>query len=744
MRSGSFRAGGRLRHPMRILVIAIATCLMTALGTVSSSASSASTRAASTTAPSTTAAGSLPATALFPKFSTPKTLYVADVTGLSGEDLLTATTLQGVYNGDQRPSRLYLIQTPADETLLSQVPADIRQVTIPAPSSGTLLQALLEQFRPFIKGAIVTDPSNSDTVNLATTMAGLDHAIVIGPDQESLAASLGIPVLYSFDTAAFTADDPAQTYEWGVQYLLPKTTTRLEVVLSGTNDGFVRDYAVATKAFVYWLTTDDADEVPVLNTVIHHDPVNTPVLGYVPDENPDVAYLSAQGYFLNGTQTTSNETVWASMPSPAALHQKTEPAPIAATPGTVYVGLVISDGDNIDYDQQTLPGVWQDADLGSVPVGWSISPATLSLDPDLLEYFYKNVPANSELLAGPSGIGYTSQESGAEMTQFGALTRQIDSLDDLHTVDTYQPPDTLGQYAGASGPEFVSKDAPLLYEKAGNTVIYGQTSWYINSLEPLFCTIDQQATTARPGGAPLFLQPLVNGYRYTPAQVLNVAQSLAQAAKAEGLNIVFTTPTELALTMERYYSHQESGLPAANVQSMTGAQVLAEPQPAALLPTGTVQVTGPNVITNPSGASGTDGWTTAGGVISGGDAPGGSVSATTYQGQPALHWTNDATSGQSWVEYYPDVTDGDTYTFSAEVAGSGQVYMDVYNGGDEQSLPVRLTSSYQKITWTDTIPSNAPAGQTGSAPQLQIREAGAGPVSVYIKNASTAQSTAAC
>lgn len=155
-------------------------------------------------------------------------------------------------------------------------------------------------------------------------------------------------------------------------------------------------------------------------------------------------------------------------------------------------------------------------------------------------------------------------------------------------------------------------------------------------------------------------------------------------------------------------------------------------------------VTGSNVVTNPSGASGTDGWTTAGGVVSLGNASGGTVAATSYQGDPALHWTNDETDQQSWVQHYPAVTNGDTYTFSADVAGSGQVYLDVLVGGwDQTTLPVRRTQHDQKLTWTVTIPSDSPTGQKGSAPHFEIREAGASPVSVYIQNASVAQSTAA-
>lgn len=676
-------------------------------------------------------------TSLWPRFATPRAVLVASTAGFSDEDLLTATTLEGLYNAAQRPSRLYLIEQTEDQFWLTQLPKSVHVTTIATPASGAagLLTVLLHRFRSVIKGAILTDPANADTNNLATTMAGIDHAIVIGPDQESLAASLGIPVLYSFDTPAFTADTPAETYEWGVQNLLPRTSTRITIELSGTNYGDIRDYAVATKAFVFYLTASESAEEPLMNTIIEHDPVNTPIMGYVPDENPDVADLSELGYYLNGSDTVSNESFWAAIPSPASLRQPTRPAALAAKAGTVYVALLVSDGDNAGYLQQSLAATWRGTDIGAVPAGWTIAPGAVYYNPATLEYYYRHLPGDSELVAGPSGIGYASEMSGTDMTQFSELTSQIMAKDDIRTVDTYEPPTDLSQYAQADSPAGVSKNGPLVYEQYGNTAVYGQTSGYINTIEPLFCTIDQQVATQQPGGAPLFLEPLVNGFDYNGSDLLQIAQSLALAAKSEGHNIVFTTPTELELTMKQYYAGQETSLPAANVQSMTGAQVLAQPPVGTPFPTSAVQVTGANLVANPSGASGTAGWT----------ASGGSVSATTYQGEPALQWTSDTTDSATWVHYYPDVTDGDTYTFTADVAGSGQVYMDVYTGTtDETTLAVRLSGTYQKLTWTATIPSTAPTGQTGSAPQLQIREVGAGPVSVDISNASVAESTAAC
>jgi hypothetical protein len=92
---------------------------------------------------------------------------------------------------------------------------------------------------------------------------------------------------------------------------------------------------------------------------------------------------------------------------------------------------------------------------------------------------------------------------------------------------------------------------------------------------------------------------------------------------------------------------------------------------------------------------------------------------------------------QQWVHTYPAVTDGDTYQFSVQVAGTGQVFLDSYDGAEDlQSPAIDLTPAYQTLTWTATIPSDAPGGQTGNAPQLQVREADIGPVSVHVSDAT--------
>lgn len=721
------RIPGVLRRPRRSWAVAVVAAAACVLALVPGSVGAQPT------------ATSQPADAngLWTRFSTPKTVLVASTTGLSSADLLTVTTLQGLYNGAQKSSRLYLSANAQDDAWLTQLPADVQvQQVDPAPDQ-TLVQTLLARFRDAYRGAVVTNPTNPDTVNLATTLGGLDQLVVIDPDQQAMAEALGIPVSYSFDTADFDGNDPVKTYQWGVDNLLPRTSTTMLAALRGSTVGGSRDYAVATRAFVFNLTTDDADQKALLTTVLAHVGHNTPIIGYVPDENPDVAYLSSLGHFLNGSTNSSNLTVWAAMPTQTRWTQPSEAAPIAAKPNTVYVSFLESDGDNVDFMDATMVKEWQDANFGALPEGWTDAPAAADLAPSWLRYYYAHLPANSELVAGPSGVGYATQLTGADLSQFSKLTGQAMRQQDLHTVDSFERQDQLPAFAKDSGVTGIAATNPLVPEQMGATTAIGQASGYVQTAAGLYNSLSQQSATIQPG-RPLFLEPLVDAWTLNPTDVLHVAQQLALAGQQAGIHYVFTTPTELAETVQRYQAGQRAGLPAANVQSMTGEQVLAKPIVGSPFPTIPTTVSGPNLVDNPSGADGTTGWTTDKLGWVGGTS---TLSATTYQGGPALRWDNTGNSGPDWAHYYPPVTNGQTYRFDVDVAGTGQVFMDVYANADWQTLPVKLTSSFQHLTWTVTIPANAPGGRTGGAPQLQLRSSGAGPLSVYFTNASVTQVT---
>jgi hypothetical protein len=511
-------------------------------------------------------------------------------------------------------------------------------------------------------------------------------------------------------------------------------------MLDPTNYGGIRDYAIATKSFVFFLTTstNSTSETDLMNQIINSTPANTPIMGYIPDEGPDVADLSQQGHFLNASDFLDNESDWSTVPSISHLSQP-QPQALDAQNKTVYVGFLVSDGDNAQYDQHQMFDYWTDDQyLGTVPEGWTVAPGAIDFAPSMLKWFYKNLPANSELLPGPSGIGYATQMSGTNLENFAKLTAAFMNKESMSTVDYWENLSSLADYASSANVPAISVDAPLAYLKEGKTVITGQTSGYLNTDDDVLSTMEQDVLSQNTSG-PTFLEPLVNSWNAGPKDILAISQALAAWGKTNGVKFIFTTPSQLALTEEAYHDGQTTGLPKLNAQTATGAHLLNMPSAGSLQGFTAPTVSGPNLVTNPSGADGTTGWTTSATPTS----PAGTLSAGTYNGSSDIEWDVPyTTSGQSWVHYYPAVTPGDTYKFSAQVAGSGQVFLDVYDGTqDWQSPPINLTSSYQTLSWVTSIPTGVENDGQGNSPQIQVREVGYQPVTVHIQNATVQAAT---
>lgn len=685
------------------------------------------------------AVGSTPE--LWPKLAPFKTLTVATLSGGTNDEYLAATTLEGAYNQRQGRNRLYVVWNPDDQTWLNNhVLHGARWHALQGQGSGPggQLAAMLADYGHAIKGAIIINPSDLDTVNLATTMAGIDDAMVATPSELPLLQQYGIPVIYSFANTTFAS--PTAAYQWEFTHLFSQTNPADLVILNPGVPGQLRDYIVATKSFVFYLTSTNSAEEPLMNQIIAARPANTPIMGYIANEAPDVADLSSLGHFLNASDFLENGSDWAAIPSEPRLAEPT-PQPVRASKNTVYVAFLVSEGDNAQYVEHHMFDVWTaGTDLGAVPEGWGMAPGMADYAPSLINWFYRHLPRDSELLAGPSGVGYATQMTGTNLQRFAQLSGGFMRKDSMSTVDFWENPTQIGAYAKASGVPSISVDAPVAYMQKGGTVVFGQTSSYVNPASTLLSTIEEQAL-AEPGSHPVFLEPLVDGWTYTPQDVLAISQALANWGKTVGKNFVFTTPSELALTEEAYHQGQGSGLPRLNTQAASGASLLELPsagQVQGIIPT---TVTGPNLVANPSGQDGTTGWA----------ASAGTLGAGTFQGSPDITWSVPANPGpnafdpyttEQWVHVYPTVIDDNTYQFSVQVAGSGQVFMDVYSGrADYQTQAVNLSSSYRTLTWTVTIPFNALTG--ANAPQLQVREIGIGPVTVHMKDATVQLAPAA-
>ncbi|WP_084707663.1 GxGYxYP domain-containing protein [Aestuariimicrobium kwangyangense] len=153
---------------------------------------------------------------VFPTFAKAKKVVIADATRLDGFDRLLLTSLQGVINA--RVPEIYLIVDPVDRTWVANLPVTTSSVADP--------MSLVSRYRDRVNGAIVYDLAAPDTINLATTMAGLKGCVVASAAQ---AEAHQLPIVT--DLRGQFADDPAAIHEWQMANLWPQCTHRVLVGL---------------------------------------------------------------------------------------------------------------------------------------------------------------------------------------------------------------------------------------------------------------------------------------------------------------------------------------------------------------------------------------------------------------------------------------------------------------------------------------------------------------------------------
>src|SRR5579875_3169250 len=186
---------------------------------------------------------------LIPGFQTPQQLDVYDIRGASREAQLTITTMAGLINRPQ--PKVYLLLN------------DLQYDFAPARNDDAL-EAMLIKYRDSVQGLIIYNPDFTDSINVATTLAGQRQAIIVSPAQ---ARALQTPFKLAtlFDLNQFQWRTRFQAYTWAYENLLAASTSRMVAGLDpggpfdSHNRGHIalRSFLVATNTFAYWLDSRD-------------------------------------------------------------------------------------------------------------------------------------------------------------------------------------------------------------------------------------------------------------------------------------------------------------------------------------------------------------------------------------------------------------------------------------------------------------------------------------------------------
>ena len=188
-------------------------------------------------------ADAMPATSwsgrpVLPQFPRPERLDVADLTKLNGTDQALLTTLQGIVNRRQPRIWTLLAADGTDQTWLETVRLPQRSVEDPLN--------LVERYRQEFSGAVVYDIDVPDSVNVATTLAGLRDAVIATSEQ---AESLRLTVV---DDLRGRFSGPVDAYTWQLANLWPRCNHRM---LTGIPGG-----QTVSVPGVVWTTLGEVDQ----------------------------------------------------------------------------------------------------------------------------------------------------------------------------------------------------------------------------------------------------------------------------------------------------------------------------------------------------------------------------------------------------------------------------------------------------------------------------------------------------
>ena len=340
------------------------------------------------------------ASGMFSKMPAATNVFLIDGHKDSKNARMTAWALQGLVN--QSSAEVYIANQGQH---LEQLKDSGKPFEKLQELSGTNagLRTLFQKYQGRVKKMFVYDPDKDWTWYLALMSAAQQNGI---PVTESIKNDLTSEFGWKGDVEDFQNKwtDRNEAYDWALLNLMPGCSKQVVFALNPSRQLPLIDYAVASKGFVFWLDlkTDQAEMEKIFQTKGYG--VGTSLMGYANggDKANEIANRFGLGYVVSDLY--GNGSFWSSFPDKTYI--QTSGKAVKAEPGKIYVSIMWSDGDNIQFDQNSLYLFWKSKARGTVPVATTLSPSLQELNSPLLDWYYSKMTANDELIAGPCGVQF--------------------------------------------------------------------------------------------------------------------------------------------------------------------------------------------------------------------------------------------------------------------------------------------------------------------------------------------------
>ena len=390
--------------------------------------------------------------------------------------------------------------------------------------------SLITKYRTNVTGLVVTDPAQPHTLNLATTIAGVNNELICDPSLLSVLtnAPYNLPIIQDL-RGEFT--DQYQVYRYLYTNYWPQCTHRVLAGMDPNLHGVLREYLVATKCATVWLDPAPAnvtDQSVLAMFTSAMTPAQSVYVGWWPSEGSGLNWIYQYGIPVLASDYMVNASVFGGVQRPINVPEIPPPPPLQ---NKVYVSLILSDGDNIQYMQHAMKLRWDDSTRGKIPIGWTVSPLAADMDPGMLNFYWSTATKNDCLISGPSGAAYTHMQkwSAANLTAFAKVSAPYFQRSGTRVI-------TIWEQVTTSVAQAFAKNCPTLLgltDQSGgayNSVnlglcTIGLSPSYSSSTSDIISGITNAAKNWN-GSAPLFLAAQAVVWNLTPTDLNTVASSL--------------------------------------------------------------------------------------------------------------------------------------------------------------------------------------------------------------------------
>jgi len=487
-------------------------------------------------------------------------LLVVNVGPLSSEAKIAITCLQGLTSRDQ--PQIWIVRRWEDQKWLDW---HREKGHIDSYEWVTNWPDLFKQFSNVYKGAIIPDRKLYRGDVLALNVAECEDLIVATPE---LAQQLGLPVKIDL-RGRF------QTYAEGMRWVWTNYKSQLShhlcrFMYPWLMPGCTFAYDFEWHSVMFWIAgpvdekqpgADRLAERQLMAEIFSEMDPNTAMLGY-PYAGEGVGIGEGDGVALGSRYAKglvcSDFLANACVMSGVRIDQMKQPQQPPLPPldkNSIYIALVMSDGDNQNTWMDYFEPYFKHPSFGKFPLAFGMGPPIREMMPAVAQWYYEHASPQTEFIADVSGVAYIQPEdygqafadhdrvyagfldwTARSMQTMGMRTLRTASGDDdivtryakalpfCHSIFA-----DMGRYSGREG------ITNLTYSLPGGTPVFRSvTSWRYGK-DGFLREVREQVGPQRPA----FVNGFIHCWTFRP-------DDLARIYEQRDTNMVFVTPAQLA------------------------------------------------------------------------------------------------------------------------------------------------------------------------------------------------------